>query len=93
MKVKIELAHGYQLVDITGNPLKLLLEFTCFMERHEDLAHILKHALKLAEIAKKDENLKNGKLVYEGTHSSEGSKIIDEFMKRYKTDKFDVNKN
>jgi hypothetical protein len=93
MKVRIEIENGKQLTEVVGHPMELLLELTCFFAKQDDIRHLLKHAIKLGEIAAKDIKDGKGNTIFNSSDRSEGSKIIDEFMKRYKTDKFDVNKN
>jgi hypothetical protein len=82
MKLKIEIMPKHQLVECTGHPLELLMELSAFFARNEDIRYLLKHAIELGDVA--DEHVTAGdKLNKETKGYREGSKIIEDFMKRY----------
>jgi hypothetical protein len=85
MNLKIHITSNSQTVECAGHPLALLMELTTFCARQEQLSHLLKHAVKLAEVA--EAYVKDGKEtidVFSKEHD-EGTKIIEDFMKRYES--------
>lgn len=91
MKLKIDVSENAHTVEIIGNPLQLLLELTICMSKQEEVRHLIKHAVELADMA--DKEMINGKAYFDSNDRSNGTKIIDKFMERYKKDRFDYNKN
>ena len=86
MKFKILIENQAQTLEVVGHPLELLMEMTIFFARQEECKHLMKHALRLSEVAESEFKDGNGKIIYDRGAKKEGTKIIESFMKRYEPD-------